>query len=37
MILLSNGQVLLAGGETFTKSGGGGKLVPTAAAELYTP
>ena len=35
MILLSNGQVLVAGGQTFSKSVG--HLVPTATAELYTP
>jgi hypothetical protein len=35
MTLLPNGQVLVAGGETFSKSGG--NLVPTATAELYTP
>lgn len=35
MTLLSNGQVLVAGGETFDKSTG--RLVPIASAELYTP
>jgi hypothetical protein len=35
MILLLNGQVLIAGGQTFSKSAG--HLVPTATAELYTP
>ena len=35
MTLLLNGQVLLAGGESFDKSAGA--LVPIASAELYTP
>ena len=35
MTLLLNGQVLLAGGESFDKSAG--HLVPIASAELYTP
>ncbi len=35
MTLLPNGQVLLAGGESFDKSTGA--LVPIASAELYTP
>lgn len=35
MTLLSNGQVLVAGGENFDKSSG--RLVPIATAELYTP
>jgi hypothetical protein len=35
MILLLNGQVLIAGGQTFSKSAG--HLIPTATAELYTP
>ena len=35
MTVLSNGQVLVAGGETFDRSAG--HLVPIASAELYTP
>jgi hypothetical protein len=35
MTLLSNGQALVAGGETFDNSLG--KLVPIASAELYKP
>ncbi len=35
MTLLLNGQVLVAGGESFDKSAGA--LVPIASAELYTP
>jgi hypothetical protein len=35
MTVLLNGQVLVAGGETFNK--GLGHLVQTASAELYTP
>jgi len=35
MTLLLNGQVLVAGGETFEKSSG--SLVPISSAELYTP
>jgi hypothetical protein len=35
MTRLLNGQVLVAGGETFDKSSG--RLVPIASAELYTP
>jgi hypothetical protein len=35
MTVLSNGQVLVAGGETFDRHVG--HLVPIASAELYTP
>jgi hypothetical protein len=35
MTRLSNGQILVAGGESFDK--GSGRLVPIANAELYTP
>jgi len=35
MTTLMNGQVLVAGGQTFVKSSG--RLVPIADAELYTP
>jgi hypothetical protein len=35
MTTLMNGQVLVAGGQTFEKSSG--RLVPVADAELYTP
>jgi N-acetylneuraminic acid mutarotase len=35
MTTLLNGQVLVAGGESFDK--GSGRLVPIASAELYTP
>jgi galactose oxidase-like protein/Kelch motif protein len=35
MTVLSNGQVLVAGGDTFEKHLG--RLVPIASAELYTP
>jgi len=35
MTVRSNGQVLVAGGETFDKNSQ--QLVPIASAELYTP
>jgi hypothetical protein len=35
MTILPNGQVLVAGGQTFVKSSG--HLIETASAELYTP